>query len=212
MNNSFISLSFHKTLLLTKPKLVRMHNALSMRQGYQDVALKSLSHLKCNDSCLSITFAGDELIKTLNRDYRGVDTSTDVLSFPAPQSLVFGEDNVDIMKLNDLIKNENGKNESLVGNGDVDDTKDLGDIYISLPYIYRSMKQESDAEKRKYLVDKRVKQLIVHGILHLVGYTHGNETDWNSMRNKESEILGSLGPALSEYEKALGETISKDKI
>ena len=61
-----------------------------------------------------------------------------------------------------------------------------GDIVICAPVILR------EAAEQKKSVDAHWAHIIVHGILHLLGYDHDNENDANEMESLETSILGKL--------------------
>ena len=99
--------------------------------------------------------------QALNRDYRGKDQPTNVLSFPAPP-LPPGVP-VD------------------------DDGPELGDIVICLPVVL----EEAAAQGKAPLA--HLAHLVVHGTLHLLGYTHDGEDDAREMEALETRILAGLG-------------------
>lgn len=111
---------------------------------------------------VSLVLVDDDYIQELNRDYRGIDRPTDVLSF----ALNEGEEP-------DVI---DGPQESL-----------LGDIIISLPTALRQ------AEEFNHSLERELAFLAVHGMLHLLGYDHEEETDRQVMRQQEEHILVLLG-------------------
>ena len=61
-----------------------------------------------------------------------------------------------------------------------------GDIVICAPLILR------EAAEQKKSIDAHWAHIIVHGILHLLGYDHDNENDANEMESLETSILGKL--------------------
>ena len=67
------------------------------------------------------------------------------------------------------------------------DITDLGEIYISLE------KAHSQAEDYNHSFEREICFLLVHGLLHLLGYDHMNEKDEKEMFGLQDEILGSLG-------------------
>jgi probable rRNA maturation factor len=67
----------------------------------------------------------------------------------------------------------------------------LGDVVVSLETALRS----ADALRRA--LPEEVAMLLVHGVLHLVGYDHEMDEDAARMRGKEEEILKTLGSNLS---------------
>lgn len=114
---------------------------------------------------VSIMLVDDMQIREINREYRGIDKATDVLSFPM---LDGGEDE---------------------GISDMDlDTGELvlGDIVISL--------NRADEQSKEYghSFEREVAYLTAHGMLHLLGYDHENEDERKIMRDREEAILGAL--------------------
>lgn len=114
---------------------------------------------------VGVLWVDDVYIRTLNRDYRGMDCSTDVLSFALQEQ---SEDEPEV--LNDPFK------ETL-----------LGDIVISLETA------ERQAAEFGHSLEREVGFLLVHGMLHLVGFDHQEETERVLMRQEEEKILNLLG-------------------
>ncbi len=85
---------------------------------------------------VSITLTDDKSIRELNKNWRGKDKATDVLSFPI--------------------------NEKPLGYK----YKVLGDVVISIPYA------KKQAEEIGFSYKEEVLRLLIHGILHLLGYDH----------------------------------------
>lgn len=86
-----------------------------------DVINATLEHENVNNAIFSVVFVGDEEIHEMNREYRGVDRVTDVISFAF-------EDN------NDLVYN---------------DIRMLGDIFICIPQMKRQATEYGHSEKRE---------------------------------------------------------------
>lgn len=63
----------------------------------------------------------------------------------------------------------------------------LGDIYISLDKV------EEQAKVYNHSYERELSFLIIHGLLHLLGYDHMNEEDEKKMFNKQEEILNGYG-------------------
>ena len=112
------------------------------------------------DAAITVAFVRDAAIRRLNRDYRGKDISTDVLSFPAEQNLPA----------------------SLAQAGRVEDGPGgyLGDVVISAD------KAVSQAQESCYSFEREVSELVIHGVLHLCGYDH--ETDRGEMNRMELKL------------------------
>ncbi len=110
-------------------------------------------------------------MRILNNEYRGVNRSTDVLSFPQ-------EENFRICKKVSRVKLSTFKNQtSLI----------LGDIVINLHQAKRQAKEHG------LTFNEELKRLLIHGLLHLIGYDH--ERGWDDekkMKKKEKELLTKL--------------------
>ena len=120
----------------------------------QDISSAVLRYLELLDAELSIVLCDDATIHPLNRDYRGKDKPTDVLSFAQREGeFAFLEDNL------------------------------LGDVIISMETTRRQ------ADERGHSVETELRVLLVHGILHLLGYDHIVDDEAEIMEAKEREIL-----------------------
>ena len=115
---------------------------------------------------ISVRLTDDAEVHTLNRDFRGKDKPTNVLSFPQVQD--------------DLL-------EGLANSDDGEIL--LGDIVLARETCVR----EAD-EKGISIVDHAT-HLIVHGTLHLVGYDHMDDASAGAMEALEVKALASLGIA-----------------
>ena len=112
---------------------------------------------------VSLTLVDDARIHELNRDYRGVDRPTDVLSFALQEE---GEDEPDILDYEDEM---------------------LGDIIISVE------KARAQASEYGHSFERELVYLAVHGTLHLLGYDHMEEEDKVIMRQQEEAVMEELG-------------------
>ena len=110
---------------------------------------------------LSLVFTDSETVKQLNRDYRGVDEPTDVLAFyMLPQK---GIDDSFALPPDGVTR--------------------LGEVIISYPQAVTQAKEQGHSP------EKEMALLIVHGILHLLGYDHEELEEEAEMREKERELL-----------------------
>lgn len=142
--------------------------------------------IACGEVALS--FVDDETIRQLNRDYRGIDRPTDVLSFAMAE---MGEEELAI-NYEDL---EDIAIESAPGEAsDADDAEEdnplvepLGDIIISVP---RAIAQ---AEEYGHSIERELGFLFVHGFLHLIGYDHETEEEEKEMFARQERILQKAG-------------------
>ncbi|MGD6991477.1 rRNA maturation RNase YbeY [Sutcliffiella horikoshii] len=114
---------------------------------------------------LSVTFVDNDRIQEINREYRDKDRPTDVISFAMEE---LGEGEIEI-------------------HYDEEAPRMLGDIIISIP------KAEEQAEEYGHSVKRELGFLALHGLLHLLGYNHENETDEKIMFDKQKEILDAYG-------------------
>jgi len=73
--------------------------------------------------------------------------------------------------------------EGAVKSPKVESIKLLGDIIISVETAQRQ------ADNLNHSIEKELKVLLIHGLLHLTGYDHEEDKDYKIMREKESEIL-----------------------
>ncbi len=115
---------------------------------------------------VSIRLTDDGEVKTLNAQYRGKDKPTNVLSFPMVQP--------------DLL-------ESLSNSDDGEVL--LGDIVLADGVVAR------EAAERGIAMTDHATHLIVHGLLHLVGYDHENDVEAEAMEEMERRALRTLGIA-----------------
>ncbi|MCR6544029.1 rRNA maturation RNase YbeY [Dehalobacterium formicoaceticum] len=115
---------------------------------------------------VSILLVDDREISSLNRNYRGIDRPTDVLSFAMEEDLA-GVD------LPEFIVPE--------------DNPILGDIVISVETAQRQ------GEEYGHSLEREMGFLTVHGMLHLLGYDHETEDERTEMRGKEEKVLLKLG-------------------
>ncbi len=114
---------------------------------------------------VSVTFTDNEGIHELNRQYRGVDRPTDVLSFP--------------------LMDFSGESDEPVADEPV---VSLGDIVLSLE------RAREQAEEYGHSFEREVAFLTVHSMLHLLGYDHETgEQDEADMRARQTKIMGLLG-------------------
>ncbi len=126
----------------------------------------ALSSLGLDGAELGILVVGDRKMRALNREYRGMDRTTDVLSF----SMLEGEGGRGALK--------GGEDMPLM----------LGDVVISAP------KALAQAEMLGHSLEREMDFLLVHGILHLAGYDHErSKADERRMIKKQKELMELLG-------------------
>lgn len=114
---------------------------------------------------IAVRLTSDDEVHQLNAQYRGKDKPTNVLSFP--------------MIAPDLI-------ESLTQNSD-DGEVILGDIVLAHGVC------AVEAEEKGFTVEQHATHLIVHGVLHLLGYDHQGDSEAEAMESMERAALDTLG-------------------
>lgn len=123
---------------------------------------------------VSILACGDERIAALNAEFRGKPTPTNVLSWPSEDRAaeVAGE----MPDLSDL-----------AGLPVDRPPEELGDIALALGVLTR------EAEEAGKPFDHHLTHLLVHGVLHLLGFDHISDPDAALMEGLETRILARLG-------------------
>ena len=142
----------------------------------KDLTLATMEKLKCpyEDYSLNLTFTDDEEIHRINKEYRGIDLSTDVLSFPALEFETPGDFSGIEKEDPDCFDMDTGE---LI----------LGDIMISLEHAH------SQAEEYGHSFKREIAFLITHSLLHLSGFDHETDDERSVMEKMQDEILNGLG-------------------
>lgn len=130
------------------------------KQQIRKTAAAAAERLDLKNTSITIIVSDDAYIRKINREFRGHDEPTDVISFsnrenpfPAPDS----------------------------------DQEEIGDIYIS---IERARRQSQECHVS---LPDEMKRLVIHGMLHLVGYDHErSDEDEEIMLQKEDDLFGSI--------------------
>ena len=135
---------------------------------------------------LDLSIVSNEEIQVLNRDYRGLDKPTDVLSFALTE--VTSEFDVDFAHLD--LTEEAEETEDLEETEFEDEEaipQHLGDIIISYP------RAQEQAQDYGHSLDRELAFLAVHGFLHLNGYDHQTEEEAQEMVRIQEEVLTTYG-------------------
>lgn len=114
-----------------------------------------IKKLSMKKTVFNVIFIDDIEMRKINKEYRNIDSTTDVISFAL-------EDNKDIVKYKKRL---------------------LGDIYISYNKMVEQAKENSVSEFYEMCF------LIIHGILHLLGYNHEIKKDEDIMFKLQEDIL-----------------------
>jgi len=122
---------------------------------------------------LSLTLTDDAEMQRLNREFRGVDAPTDVLSFP----LLSPEESPFVPPPDGILH--------------------LGDVVLSYP---RAVAQ---AAEYGHSVQRELGYLTVHGVLHLLGYDHESAADKERMRAREEAVLSAWSDSANDIPDSL---------
>lgn len=116
--------------------------------------------------CFEVLFVTEEEIRALNARERGVDSVTDVLSFPAAD---FGSGAISSDEFGECLDEE-------------------GRI-LAGSVVVCTARAEEQAKEYGHSVRREICYLIVHGALHCLGYDHMTEADQRDMREKEEYVM-----------------------
>jgi probable rRNA maturation factor len=132
---------------------------------------------------ITVMITGDERIRELNRDFKGEDAITDVLSFNADgepdgeaESSAIG---TDVSEFSD------DEWPNFADDGEVESNR-LGDIAISLPQVVRQAAENGKS------ADRELAMLTIHGVLHLLGYDHAEADEEKVMFGKTDVVLAKI--------------------
>jgi len=143
-----------------------------------------------------LAFVEDSAIQELNSEFLGKDRPTDILSFPFDGDVIVEPG---VLRKPDF---------------DIPDLYHMGDMIISVPYVMRRAEEDmmdlkklkDEGENEEYeedrgisgimstmpTVEERIPALLVHGMLHLMGYDHIEDNDYEIMVRREEEVWEEL--------------------
>lgn len=140
--------------------------AIEQEQIYyikKTIDMVALLHDIPDNVSVSLTIVDETEIQEINRQYRGIDSVTDVISFALDE----GEEELAII---------GGAEEKL-----------LGEIVICYT------RAEEQAQEYGHSLQREICYLTAHGMLHLLGYDHMLESDKAQMREQEEKVMAALG-------------------
>jgi len=141
-------------------KISRLKNHLEQAAAMTLASLPNRFQFPCHVTLLLTT---NTTIRRLNRDFRGIDKPTNVLSFPQYDKL------------------------KSVRFGTLKEPPHMGDIAIAYQYIV------DESNKKHYILIDHLVHLMIHGLLHLFGYDHRMDREANRMERLEKKIMEQLG-------------------
>ena len=130
---------------------------------YQLGEITAKEFLLSADTVVDVILVDDAEMKGLNLEYRGIDATTDVLSFAMQEDL---EDETPFPEEDDIL---------------------LGDVVISFP---RAIAQ---SEEYAHSLERELGFLFIHGLLHLLGYDHQTTAEESTMFAMQEKILQQAG-------------------
>jgi probable rRNA maturation factor len=122
-------------------------------------------------SSVSLTFVRDPAMRVLNREHRGKDATTDVLSFPMHPPEAF---------------DRSGHTRPLARDDD-EPERMLGDIVVSVDVAQR---QAADYDAP---LEREVQRLLIHSVLHLAGHDHMEPGERAVMEAEERRLAAAIG-------------------
>jgi probable rRNA maturation factor len=122
------------------------------------------------DSSVSISFVRDPAIQAINREHRGKDAPTDVLSFPLFEPEAFDRSGPTRPRARDDASE-----------------RMLGDIVVSVDTAQRQ------AAAYDAPLDREVERLLIHAVLHLTGHDHEAEDERERMEREERRLAAAIG-------------------
>ncbi len=136
---------------------------------------ETMGELGCPyDVEVSVSIVDEKEIKSINVEFREIDSVTDVLSFPMNEFDNPGRFEGDAFEASKTLDPDTGE---LM----------LGDIVLCAERVKSQASEYGHSEKREYAF------LIVHSLLHLSGYDHIDDIERQNMENHQKSILDSLG-------------------
>ena len=145
------------------------------REVAEKVFTFTMDYLGCPyEAVVSLLLTDDETIHQINKEQRDIDRATDVLSFPMTDYVTEGDFAFLEEEGADCFHPETGE---LL----------LGDIVISGDKVLQQAESYGHSPLREYAF------LIVHSLLHLVGYDHMEEQEAKRMEKKQADVLESMG-------------------
>ncbi len=171
-NNSFASISIGKLfvdiqLLYVefRETLVNLINNEKFEKIITNISKLLVENGYDSEIYLSILLTDNKYIIKINKNFRKKTSPTNIISFPS----------------NDLNYPKSGKNRKL------EKLLHFGDIVISLEKVLSESKKENKNFKNHFY------HILLHGLLHLLGYDHNDDESAKNMEDLEVSILNSIG-------------------
>lgn len=121
--------------------------------------------------CFEFVFVDEDEIRRLNRETRGIDKVTDVLSYPSLDGI---------------------KGKALLAKDYPLELDEDGALFIGSVAVCHARAKEQ-AEEYGHSLNRELHYLLTHGVLHCLGYDHMSDEDKLEMREREEYVLKKLG-------------------
>jgi probable rRNA maturation factor len=153
----------------------------------ETVVLRTLSQVGIDQPVqVSVLITTEDMIRSLNKQYRSQDTPTDVLSFPLLEKPIVNAPADQLWMPSDLhIGEENQTKQTFVTPPNI--IMQLGDIVISWPTVKRQASEVGHTSAYELLF------LLSHSVLHLVGYDDQTEAGYQSMIRLQQAVMEIIG-------------------
>lgn len=140
----------------------------------RQVVVAALDYEECPyEAEVNVLLTDDEAIREANQEFRDIDRSTDVLSFPMVEYEAPGEFDF-LEEMDECFHPESGE---LL----------LGDIVISTDHVWAQAEEYGHSRQRELAF------LVAHSMLHLMGYDHMEEEERREMEDRQEAILQQMG-------------------
>ncbi len=198
-------------------------NSRKVKKLINNATKAVFSYLKLQDDDIEISVlcTNDEEMRVLNKTYRGVDSATNVLSFPMDSDSKYDDFDYDEFDLSDFENSEDEKSDCVYrccddcfdvdtknkkcncsekchcdkwSDSDCDCCESSSDDSYVLgcaAFAYETIDRESKEQGKSF--DDHMKHLVVHSVLHLLGYDHIENKEAKKMEDLEVKILQTLG-------------------
>ena len=166
---------------------------IDYRPIIEEIVVAALDYEKCPyEAEVNVVLTNDEEIHRINKEFRGIDRATDVLSFPMGDYDVPSDFERLEEQSEDYFNPETGE---LL----------LGDIVISIDKV------DEQAEKYGHSKERELAFLVAHSMLHLCGYDHMEDDERLVMEKKQEEILAGKGYTQGKEPEGKGRAHSGNK-
>jgi len=161
---------------MIKHKVIARHKLVKTRGRLHALLIKNcvdvaLDCLGADAPCeVSVLITGDRIVQKINKEFRGIDRTTDVLSFPMHEFSIPGWTR--------RMRHETDPESGLIP---------LGEIVLSAEKVARQ------ARKFRHSLEQETAYLTIHSVLHLLGYDHMDAARKKQMRAYENLIMRELG-------------------